>query len=90
MEEFKEKIKTTEMYYMIREHFDRESVDLMIEEVIDLVFETSHPPKLHQLKEIAKRFRNWNRAWNQYDKTNTNKPPSIDEFLLELYNEQIK
>ena len=34
-EEIIEKIKKTEMYYMISKHFDNETVDMMIEELVD-------------------------------------------------------
>ena len=35
IEEIIEKIKKTEMYYMISKHFDNETVDMMIEELVD-------------------------------------------------------
>ncbi len=37
-EELIEKFKKTEMYYMISKHFDGETVDMMIEELVDTFY----------------------------------------------------
>jgi len=34
-EELIERFKKTEMYYMISKHFDNETVEMMIEELVD-------------------------------------------------------